>query len=534
MEFTAKKTTTLPYSYHTFLLAFRFDCEFNEFADLGNWQTDSLRQPGDTAELLMNYQTYQYFTPEARRLMFNEGRIKRYKYHIPDSAERLFAIRKALATEETDEATGKQLRKTEEYRLTIDNIRITVFHNHIAIMQFELENHDPNHQTLDSVKRINEYGRRINLPYIVRGDAIHTLVADSVSILGNEVSFSCFGEKALKEFGGSTDNQNIIPPIMNLIRELLPESDEKTEIAPVIDDRMFVCCLVRDQAFSEKVMSLQKDDTDPIPVIGKDIYADRELSNEIYSFAYIDADDSSCQSPEMREALLKRCIYSRWRDLGTIDVITHHSFVRITGSSKGIIASVINPFLTEYVIMAAGVLLQRATLMKLSKECADISADYFAKDNPKINDEALNDRIRKLKRDYVYAQNNIFLNQFTAQEQGIDEFDMLRNELYIKDSLKSLSYKVNGIYDFITENAEDEENSLLNALTVFGLPLSLIQTLAVIISFTYIGEDSAQKLPLEWLLFGIVLACSIIISVIGIKQYKRRNTRKGKRNKTKK
>ena len=510
------------------------------------WNLQQKRQrPCHTATILfcwrfdstansMNLQIYQYFTPEARRLMFNEGRIKRYKYHIPDSAERLFAIRKTLATEETDEATGKQLRKTEEYRLTIDNIRITVFHNHIAIMQFELENHDPNHQTLDSVKRINEYGRRINLPYIVRGDAIHTLVADSVSILGNEASFSCFGEKALKEFGGSTDNQNIIPPIMNLIRELLPESDEKTEIAPVIDDRMFVCCLVRDQAFSEKVMSLQKDDTDSIPVIGKDIYADRELSNEIYSFAYIDADDSSCQSPEMREALLKRCIYSRWRDCGTIDVITHHSFVRITGSSKGIIASVINPFLTEYVIMAAGVLLQRATLMKLSKECADISADYFAKDNPKINDESLNDRIRKLKRDYVYAQNNIFLNQFTAQEQGIDEFDMLRNELYIKDSLKSLSYKVNGIYDFITENAEDEENSLLNALTVFGLPLSLIQTLAVIISFTYIGEDSAQKLPLEWLLFGIVLACSIIISVIGIKQYKRRNTRKEKRNKTKK
>ena len=209
MEFTAKKTTTLPYSYHTFLLAFRFDCEFNEFADLGNWQTDSLRQPGDTAELLMNYQTYQYFTPEARRLMFNEGRIKRYKYHIPDSAERLFAIRKTLATEETDEAAGKRLRKTEEYRLTIDNIRITVFHNHIAIMQFELENHDPNHQTLDSVKRINEYGRRINLPYIVRGDAIHTLVADSVSILGNEASFSCFGEKALKEFGGSKAAQII-------------------------------------------------------------------------------------------------------------------------------------------------------------------------------------------------------------------------------------------------------------------------------------------------------------------------------------
>ena len=528
MEDFLRSTKKLPYSYHTFLLAFRFDCIFDDSANLGNWQEDSLRKPSNNEEEKMNYQTYQYFTPEARKLMFNENKIKRYKYHIPDDAERGFIIQKTLETDEKDKTTEKKLRRTEKYCLTIDNIRVTVFQNSIALLQFELENHDPNHQSLESVKRINEYGRRINLPYLVSGDTLHSLVADSISILGNEVKLPCFGEKALEDFVNNSDNQNIISPIMDLIRELFPNSDEKTEITPIIDDRMFVCCLVRDEDFSNEVKSLQIIDDEPIMVVDKNIYSDRDLSNKIYAFAFIDADDSSCQSPEMREVLLKKCIYSRWRDWGTFDVITHHSMVRVTGEWDGLTASVINPFLTQYVTMAAGVLLQRATLMKLSKECADISSDYFEKELSKNQRKTLNERIRKLKRDYVYAQNNIFLNHFTMQEQGIDEFDMLRNEMYIKDSLKNLSYKVNGIYDFITENAEDEENSLLNALTRIGLPLSLMQVFLVIISFSFFETEIPMKLPLEWILLCSICVICVIISIVAIMIHNRIYSRKSK------
>lgn len=522
-------TDILPYSYHTFMLAFRFNCEFHESDKLGNWEKDSLREPGESKEAMLNYQTYQYFTPEARRLMFNEGGINRYKYHIPENADRSFVIRKTTESDEKDQKTGKKLRKLDEYRLSVDNIRVTVFHNDIAIIQFELENHA--HRDLDSVKCINEYGRRINLPYLVTDGALHSLVADSVSILGNEVNFSCFGEKALKDFRGNDDRQNIIPPIMSLIYELLPGRDEKMEITPVIDDRMFVCCLVRDNSLGDEVKSVSKKEGEPIPIVGKDIYRDSKLSNKIYSFAFIDAGDSSCQSPEMRETLLKRCIYSRWRDYGTIDVITHHSFVRVTGEDNDLTAITINPFLTQYITMAAGVLLQRATLMKLSKECADISSDYFGKNQSKKSDSELDDRIRKLKRDYVYAQNNIFLNQFTVQEQGIDEFDMLRKEMYITDSLKALNHKVNGIYDFITENAEDKENSLLNILTLFGLPLSLMQVFLVIVSFSFFDAENPMKLPLEIVLFIAISVVCVCISVIFFIIYKSRYSRKQNRKK---
>ena len=532
-----KHPSALPYSYHTFMLAFSFDYDISDTEEnRGNWVDDSLRNGSDETESRLNYQMYQYFTPEARNLMFNKdtikcdedpaernkNRIKRWRYNIPENSDREYIIKKA---QKDDNKNKTEI--IDVYRLTIDSIRATVFSNNIAILQFELENHDENHRDLDSVKQINEYGRRINMPFLVDDEKSHPLVADSISIMGNEVEMSSFGKRSLENFkknDSSSLNTDIIPPIMDLIRELLPGKKEKPEISPVIDDRMFVCCLVRDEKFSNEVKSLQLVGDDPIPTVGKDIYSDTELANKIYSFAYIDADDSSCQSPEMREALLKRCVYSRWRDWGTIDVITHHSLVRVTGEYEGLTVGVINPFLTQYVTMAAGVLLQRATLMKLSKECAYISSDYFDGEKTKGENKELNERIKKLKRDYVYAQNNIFLTQFTVQEQGIDEFDMMRNETYITDLLKNLSHKVNGIYDYTTEYAEEKENEILNWITRIGLPLAAINLVVDIVGLVL--TDSLDLKPFHLLISICLVGVCAVFAVIFPKSKNKKNKRK--------
>ncbi|MGN0502006.1 MAG: hypothetical protein ACI4HN_03680 [Ruminococcus sp.] len=526
--------TDPPYSYHTFLLAFHFDGELKDsYAPKENWVPDSIRK-GEAEELLLNYQNFQYFTPEARKLMFDEENNKRFIYDIPQDVSRKYIIKKTI--EEENKETGKTERLTKEYKLLVNNIIATVFSNiNIAIFQLEVENH--NYRSLTDIKRINEYGRRINLPFIMQGDGLHPLVADSITLLGITEDFNKFGDEALKKYITQDNKEDkkaendekakgdIIWPILKPITKLLPGC---TNFQPVIDDRMFVCCLVRDEEFSNEMKSFIVNDDNTVTNVGNNIYTDKNLSNKLYSFAFIDADSSSCQSPEMREALLKRCVYSRWRDRGTIDVVTHHSFVRITGESKGIKAGVINPFLTQYITMASGVLLQRATILRLSSECSKLAKNYFEykSDDDKF-DEGLEESIKTLKRMYVYAQNYIFLNQFTVQEQGIDEFDMLKNELYIDDSLKNLDNKINSIYDFTTEYSENEENSLLNVLTKFGLPLSLIQTLAVIVSFVCFSEAWHQIAC-----FVIVLLVSVIISAVffrkSIKKYidKRKNTEK--------
>lgn len=478
-----ERRKSLPYSYHTFLFAFHYKGEIKA----GNhWSEESLRSGNDRDDLKLNYQNYRYFTPEARNLLFNDDNNSRYIYDISGTVDRSYIITKG----------------DDRYRLIVDNIKAIVFKkNNIAILQLELENHC--HKNLEAVKKINEYGRRINLPYISPENVPHALVADSISLFGKTVNLSDFGDEALNCYEKTDENFiNIIPPISDLIKELLPNYEK---ISPVIDDRMFVCCLIRDDNLSNKMKSTATD----IGNAREAIYCDSNLSSELYALAYVDADDATCQSPDMREKILRRSVYDRWRDWGTVDVITHHSFFRITGESPGITASVINPFLSQYITMAVGALIQRATILSISNECAEISGEYFDNDIPNC-DEELNERIKKLKSNYVYAQNNIFLDQLTVQEQGIDEFEILKNELYISSSLENLDNKINSIYDFTSEYAENEENSLLNILTRIGLTLTLIQCLAVILSFTCFTHCAFWAQPVVFvLIIGISVICSV-------------------------
>ena len=445
--------------------------------------------------------------------------------------------------EECKEVTYKKVT----YDLFINNIRAIIFHNNVGILCFELENHI--HRSVEAIKHINDYGRRINLPFVYNGETSHALTAEEISILGDRVVFRDFGEKAIDSFKNSenapvnkdgTDKTgfiNIIPPIYNLINRLL----HGCRYVPVLDDRMFVCCMICDNALSKKV----KPERRASDIIGElaqketvwsckdDLYIDPALSRELYSIAFIDSGPATCQSSDMREKLLRRCVYDRWRDYGTIDVITHHSLIRITGEHNkekcDILDSVINPFLSQYVTLAIGALIQRASILQLSKRCAEISEDYFflretrnnlnadkKRNADKSDDEAIEKSIKDLKREYVYAQSNIFLNQLTVQEQGVEEFDMLKRELYIDDSLEKLDRTVNCIYDFTTEFAEEEENRFLSAITKIGLPLALMQVLSAFLSFNFLSGKTSW---LQALGFGALLAFSVLISWFGINLY---------------
>ncbi len=483
-----ERRKSLPYSYHTFLFAFHFDgFKKGEINPAGSWLRESLRSGDDSENLRLNYQNYQYFTPEARNLLFNENNNSRYIYDIPDTFDRRYIITKGA----------------DSYKLIVDNIKAIIFkNNNIAILQLELENH--HHKSIEAVKKINEYGRRINLPYISPENIPHALVADSICLFGETVNLNNFGNEALNCYENKDENFiNIIPPISSLIKKLIPNCGK---ISPVIDDRMFVCCLIRDDNFSNNMKSTATD----IENAREAIYCNPELSSELYALAYVDAGDATCQSPDMREKILRRSVYDRWRDWGTVDVITHHSFFRITGGCPEIDATVINPFLSQYITMAVGALVQRATILSISNECTEISEAYFQNDIPVLNKE-LNERIKKLKSDYVYAQNNIFLNQLTVQEQGIDEFEIMKNELYISDSLENLDKKINSIYDFTSEYAENEENNLLNTLTRIGLPLTLIQCLAIILSFTCFTDWAFWVQPAVFVFIVIIsVFCSVL------------------------
>lgn len=496
------KEKKLPYSYHTFLFPFKFRKD-KDIIPSGRWKREKLtsmniNSTGDQYKL--DFAMFQYFTLEARELLFNS---KTSFYYDLDGLDKKYVICK-------DEKT---------YELLVKKVSLFTFSSDVGI--FMLETINEKHPDIAEIKAINEHGRRIALPFIgchEKGKSFHILSADSITLFGVTENFKedskAYVENRHVPYG------DIMKPILNLIDELIP-SVKKT---PVIDDRMFVCCLIRNNHLSDSLKSFDEQHND----IRNKIYCDTTLSDLIYSIGFIDSGSASCQSLDMRERLLRKCVYDRWRDWGTIDVITHHSFIRITGESEKIQASVINPFITEYVYMAVGVLIQRATILSLSDESAIISEEYFTGE---IN-AALDEKLRNLKRKYVNAQNNIFLFQLTVQEQGIDEFSMLKRELYIDESLEKLDKRINSIYDFTSEYAEQEENRLLNTVTVYGLPLAVFQSLVAVFAL-FISENGWKwsSCVINICLVGSIVISGVILLALILRSKKHRSKKEKVENK---
>ena len=479
---SSNNTASQIYSYHTFLLAFHYDGD-NKPSENGSWTKYDLldfSKMNDDTEKKLNYQRIQYFTPEARELFFQNG--KYYKYDLSPNEQ--YKIEK-----KTDNGTL-------HYDLDVNEVRVILFEGNIGVLILELEN--TKYTSLQAVKHINEYGRRINLPYIGDGQSPHALVADKITFLGKTEDFVQKGKDILSK--GNMDQFKdgyIMEPVKNLLDELLPQHGK---IIPVLDDRMFVCCMVRDGKLSQDIEN------------GKDFYLDKDFSQKIYALSFIDATDASCQGVEMREEILKRCTDSRWRDWGTIDVITHHSLVRITGGVEKdyIVPSVVNPFLIQYVYLAIGALVQRATILSLSAESAEISEEYS---NDGFSGE-LDKKLRKLKKKYVYAQNNIFLHELTVQEQGVEEFDMLKNELYIKDSLENLNNKIDGLYGFVKEYSDDKEDRKFNVMGVFLALMFIFEPMSIIIA-----NNSNENIIQAWWWAGIPMAFIAIVTLAGFGLY---------------
>ena len=428
----------IPHSYHTFLLPFEYSGTVSPGVKsrVGNTITETKIRAGEN--YVSDYAMFQYFTPEARKLLFGA----KYEYcYCPDMLENeVYVIEKK---------EGKK-NGAKTFSLPVTGLRILMHNNGVGLFMLSVENFG--YPDINDIAWINEYGRRISLPYLT--DAPHELVAEKITLLGKTVDFEQVSKKDIS--CAHTPDGDIIEPIRAVIEEFI---GKEGTIKPIIDDRMFVCCLIR----NEELCKTFKDDG---------LYT----SEEVYRLAFVDANDASCPSERMRRKILDRCIYDRWAPWGTVDVITHHSLFRLTGEYEGIMSSVINPFNTMYVQLAAGALLQRANIMRFSNKCAQLSKQINRALNIKKGITArLKREIEKLNAEFVNAGSCIFLDQLSPQEQGVEEFDMLRRELYIDTSLKTLSKKVKALYELTHIYTEQEENSMLNFIAYLGIPLTFAE-----------------------------------------------------------
>lgn len=527
----------MPYSYHTFLFPFLWNDggktsleRFEKVIDAGSrWVLiawEDRKKNDDGGKWRQDYAAYQYFTEEANAAIFNTSDLNIVRcYEYRDGGNFVSSLWKYCI-----------FKDKEEFLLDINNIRMHVFNTGVAILVLEIENNA--YKTIDDVNKINEYGRRINMPYLPTTDT-HSLCADRIQIWNNIMTekeedyvfetqdyqkvLTALNGEAFKEESQRIIFDYVMKPIQKLIdgngkdnggikvtSNKQKASEKYIFIKPCIDDRMFVCCLVADDQLSQEIKADSNFDycflegwdqrLTRVPEKGvmdnkgnkKDDYlegwADETyLSNRIYKLLFIE-NDLTCQNTHMKRELLLKSVYPRWLNTGTLYGSTHHSLVCLTNSF--VEQPVINPFLTQYVQIAILTLAQRSTILALAADATTVSNEIYKKDETGKDNESttLRDikKIEKLQEKYVRALNQLFLTEVSVQEQGVELYQLIKESLYIDANKAELDGHMNNLRDIaniindrLERRADDKLNQNLSWLTLIGLGIAILQLIPV-------------------------------------------------------
>ncbi|MBS7007935.1 hypothetical protein [Anaerostipes sp.] len=480
------------YSYHTFYFPFiwegteerkvqqediisYFDSsnywDKTDIKDFSNVNTTAVLQ--DEQSRMWLYQTYQYFhTPVCQAVFGNDSDVvHNYQFCTKEVREQAcYTIKKAV------ERDKKILEK--EYKLDLYSIKLKIFNTGIGILIFECENRK--YCSVEAVKDINEYGRRITAPFL---DS--ELCADFLSVsIGNIGTFSF----DLKEKFGKTHtilheqkyaNYNCIASfILDILNYKMPEkkfTDNKSEsstkwyLATALDDRMYVTCLVRDDYFAK---CLQKENVCGSDNEGTYPKGCDQFRQNLYELIFVDCHNQiSCPTERMRDEILKKQLYDRWLSYGTAYGVTHHSFFCLTTSDHKIDRSVINPFLIIYTEMVTLCLAQRSSIISFQRKIASFTNEL--KRHKFILHFKATRKLTNLQEDYIAFQNQLQFFEVTSQEQGIELYDMIAEALYIDKEKQMLMDQMNIAYEAASINQGFRWNSWALIISILALAVSL-------------------------------------------------------------
>lgn len=479
------------YSYHTFIFPFLWNdsgrVKLETFRKCLHpaWQTDYVDNSQDF--ISWRYAQYQYFNRAARNAIFTERDdkspvVRNYRFNL-DSVKKkapkgkapdgkgtyqnqvLFVIDKDIFKYDADQKKDVVDRHFNA-ELVVNAIRLKLYSTGVGMLVFELENYEQVDEK--SLNLINEYGRRIFMPYVGTQNRCG-LCADRIILRCNEqdvLSSSISGVElkhdsdirlpSLITWFFSNDGWSIIG------KPAYTREKKQFYIEPIIDDRMFVACFWTNKEFVDEMSQWQdgaysylRDASEYVP------YKEKNRARKLYEVMFVDGDGLSCHSRQMLKEMLEKHIYHRWLEnaqekkgveekSGTITGITEYSLVSV--SSCGWLA---NPFLTMYIEMAILVLAQRASLLSFERLISDCSRGRG--------------RVRNIQKEYVLFQSRLLLQEVTPQQQGIELYDMMLENCFINKEQHDIESQIDALFSMENNLNERYDNILLAVLAAMGI-----------------------------------------------------------------
>lgn len=530
-----QQTALKPYSYHTFLFPFILEGKDGTPLDqeqitayIGEpWkevdykEKSSMKILGESA-FYNFYRTQMYFHEPVNNAVLGNKVVKNYVYDpVKIHNKAFYCIDK--------QENSKQLH----YELGINNIWLKIYNTGVGVLIFECENTRQDQRNLTAVKNINQYGRRITSPFLPLEDNGRQLCADRIGLEWNNGSGvqvqwheMRFWEVFLyrKEIRYE-EQKNLYNCIAGFVLDLLQEGfrDEiqlvtnQTRadkrhwfIYPALDDRMYVACIIKNRDFLEKVKKQKI-------VEGKNgEFHFRQSSDEkadeqhrtlksLYELVYIDEEgEASCPTKRMMIELMNKQVYDRWLEDGTCYACSHHSFICLTREDENLELPVIIPFLELYVQMAILCLAQRSSIILFQKRAA-LFTEKMAGQGYDLNRRNTM-KLLNLQESYIAFQNQLQFFEVTAEEQGIELYDMLCESLYIEKEKKMLEDQINMAYQATTINQGIKFNQGALVISLLAIFISTIGSIVDMKDLDFVLDG--KKCPGTVVYLGIVIvAC---------------------------
>jgi len=496
-----KENKTDIYSYHTFMLPFRFDKIVKEFGNTYDYYQktgleDRIKITLQMKEMLekdgwehhsfkiqnqFDYNEYAYFYSFIRETLYNKSDFKE------NSTSYFF---------EKEYKGGQYNIKIDNktYELELEGLSLRIFETGIAIFSIEVSNRKSSQSEMDDILKINEYARRIYAPFLGRFTQTgHWSQAAKKSQLPSSVEVILPDDTICKDnfcddYIEIPDEIKISPYILELLGKntftTLRDNDGKYYIQPIIDDRMFVLSWFGSDKYSEQMRDHQ--------------YI---KSDKWYEYVFVDGNGITVHNKEMQESLVKKATYDRWMNYKeglTLFGLTRYSFVCLSNASGFSKAVLPLPHMkTMYYQMFTLILAIRASTLRFSEEVTALSNIKKEEDDDFFNN------VSTLYRYYIKFVNKIYFREITAQEQGIELYNQALESMHIQRDVKDLDAEIAELHTYVSLKAEEkqakyaeERERRLESISKLGavfLPPALLSGILGINSSTFIQTDYSHN-----------------------------------------
>ena len=550
----------LAYSYHNFIFPFIWKNNIGEnnkhgFKDVTKMFKEDVWGNDDLSELNWNkikidntdiqddglnvnrlkYATFQYFQPAVRDALFgpdnpvNGKKVVKNFYFKPLKNERLNSTRQAKYI----------ISKDKDYKLDLTDIKLRLYNTGVGLLVFICENREEYNSSLADIININEYGRRIALPFIPSTEAIDSSVcSDFIEIWWDGIKGNV-GQHFRDLITNINDSGQYAEQnhIANFIVDILNYSNNKKNsnscqfctdkkakgnywcIEPALDDRMFVMCAVNKNY--QKLFATEDETITPFDYL-TDLTSENlnssykkssyeQMEKSLYEFIFCDPfGKCSCYFPKMRQQLIREHLYSRWiaPQWGTLYSMAAQAFTCVSDYNV-----ILDYFRTEYYEMVSLVLAQRTSLRAMQNEASDLSSDIEKDDNDV--DKEKRKKIANLQEKLIAFQNQINLYEISSQEQAIELYDMMRDVFLVNKHTSMLQEQLDGLYNIANIHQNESFSQLAVKIAIIALIIALpsfINDFAFLPDEWHIGTEGYFEKYSGF----ILLAKAILVSVIMI------------------